>query len=195
MKCIDREKLSTTAQKCTYFIIETIDMKNYAYNLFPPALVILGYIFIGLSLYSATFVIDYSALEDSPGRIVGAFGFLGIGFLLVTFRTRFFVDEKRLLILKEYRVFGRNLSTEKITIPKEADRILIVPKKKRGKGYINGVVPFVYDLNSYDVYFGLKNSSVSIIKTDRRRAIKIAEFIKSVTQIEYTIKDNYDSQD
>lgn len=165
-------------------------MKNYAYNLFPLALVILGYIFIGLSIYSATFSIDYSALEDSSSRIVGTVGFLGIGLLLVTFRTRFFVDEKRLLILKEHRVFGRNLSTDKIPIPKEADRILIVPKKKRGKGYINGVVPFGYDLNSYDVYFALKNSSVPIIKTDRRRAIKIAEFIKSVTQIEYSIKKN-----
>ncbi len=175
-------------------LIENIDMKNYAYNLFPLALVILGYIFIGFSIYSATFAIDYSALEESSGRIVGMVGFLGIGLLLVTFRTRFFVDEKRLLILKEYRVFGRSLSTDKIKIPKEADRILIVPKKKRGKGYINGVVPFEYDLNSYDVYFGLKNSSVPIIKTGRRRAIKIAEFIKSVTQIDYSIKNNYDSQ-
>jgi len=175
-------------------IIENIDMKNYSYNLFPLAIVILGYIFIGLSLYSATFTIDYSALEDSSNRIVGTVGFLGIGLLLVTFRTRFFVDEKKLLILKEYRVFGKNLSTDKIKIPKEADRILIVPKKKRGKGYINGVVPIGYDLKSYDVYFGLNNSSVPIIKTDRKRAIKIAEFIKSVTQIEYSIKNNYDSQ-
>jgi len=43
---------------------------------------------------------------------------------------------------------------------------------------------YTYDLNSHDVYFGLKNSLVPIIKTDRRRAIKIAEFIKSVTQVE-----------
>ena len=174
--------------------IENIDMKNYAYNLFPLALVILGYIFIGLSIYSASFAIDYSTSGDSSSRIVGTVGFLGIGLLLVTFRTRFSVDERRLLILKEYRVFGRNLSTDKIKIPKEADRILIVPKKKRGKGYINGVVPFGYDLNSYDVYFGLKNSSIPIIKTDRKRAIKIAEFIKSVTQIEYSVKNNYDNQ-
>ena len=50
-------------------------------------------------------------------------------------------------------------------------------------------VPFGYDLNSYDVYFSLKNSIVPIIKTDRSRAIKIAEFIKSVTQMEYSIKE------
>lgn len=165
-------------------------MKKYAYNLFPLALVILGYIFIGLSIYSATFAIDYATLEDSSSRIVGTVGFLGIGLLLVTFRTRFYVDEKRLLILKEYRVFGRNLSTDKIKIPKDTDRIFIVPKKKRGKGYINGVVPFGYDLTSFDVYFSLKNSSVPIIKTDRKRAIKIAEFIKSATQIEYSLKNN-----
>ena len=76
-------------------------MKNYTYNLFPPALVILGYFLIGLSIYSAIFTIDYSALEDSSSRIVGTLGILGIGLLLLTFRTRFSVDEKRLLILKE----------------------------------------------------------------------------------------------
>ena len=115
-------------------IKENIYMKNYSYNLFPLAIVILGYIFIGLSIYSATFSIDYSALEDSSGRIVGTVGLLGIRFLLVTFRTRFFIDEKRLLILKEYRVCGKNLSTDEIKIPKEAVRIIIIPKKKRGKG-------------------------------------------------------------
>lgn len=109
---------------------------------------------------------------------MGTLGFLGIGLLLVTFRTRFSVDEKRLVILKETRI----------------NEILIVNKKKRGKGYINAVVPFGYDLNSYDVYFGLKNNVFLIIKTDRRRAIKIAEFIQSVTQVEYSIKDNFDSQ-
>ena len=152
-------------------------MKNYTYNLFPLALVILGYFLIGLSFYSAIFTIDYSALEDSSSRIVGTLGFLGIGLLLVTFRTRFSVDEKRLLILKEYRVFGGKLSIDKIKIPKEAYEILIVHRKKRGKGYINAVVPFAYDLNSYDVYFSLKNSMVPIIKTDRKRSKKIAEFI------------------
>ena len=166
-------------------------MKNYTYNLFPLALVILGYIFIVLSIYSAIFTIDYSALEDSASQIVGALGFLGIGLLLVSLRTRFSVDEKRLLILKESRVFGGKLSTDKIKIPKEANEILIVPQKKRGKGYINGVIPFGYDLKSYDVYFSLKNSIVPIVKTDRSRAIKIAEFIKSVTQMEYSIKKNH----
>lgn len=114
-------------------IIETINMKNYTYNIFPIALVILGYIFIGLSVYSAIFAIDYSAFEDSSSRIIGTIGFLGIGLMLITFRTRFSVDEKMLLILKEYRVFGGKLSTEKIKIPKEANKIFIIPKKKEEK--------------------------------------------------------------
>lgn len=50
-------------------------------------------------------------------------------------------------------------------------------------------MPFGYNLNSYDVYVGMNNSIVQIIKTDRRRAMKIAEFIKSVTHLEYTVKE------
>jgi len=157
-------------------------MKKYTYNLFPLVLILIGFLLICLSVYSAIFAIDYSELEESAGQIVGAIGFLAIGLFLITFRSRISVDEKKLLIVKEYRVFGGKLSQEIIRIPEKAYEIIIVPKKKRARGYVNAVVPFGYNLNSHDVYFALANSRVPIIKTDRKRAIKIVEFIKSSIQ-------------
>ena len=144
---------------------------------------------MGVSVYSAIFSVDYAALEETSGSIIGTLGFLGIGLLLVTFKSRFIIDEKRLSIIKEYRVFGGSLSADKIEIPKNANEILIVPKKKRGEGYVNAVVPFGYALSSYDVYFSVNNKLIQIIKTDRKRAIIIAALIRSVTKLEYSIKE------
>ena len=169
-------------------------MSKYTYNVFPLIFVILGYGLIGLSVYSGINSIDLSAIEDSSESIVGALGFLGIGLSLITFRSHIMIDANNQLILKEYRILGGRLSKEKIRIPKDADEILIIPKKKQGKGYFRAVIQFGYNINSYDMYFGVNGGVVQIIKTDRKRAIRIAELINKTTDIEYSIKNNYDSQ-
>ena len=163
-------------------------MKNYTYNLFPLLFVVIGYGFIGLTIYSAIFLIDYSDIEESSSAIAANLGFLAIGFILITLRSKFTIDSQSQLITKEYRVFGMKLSKDRIIIPRQAKEIIIVKKKKRGKGYYQAVIAFGYNLTSYDVFFDSDNGVVRIINTDYKRAVKIAELIKNELKLEYTIK-------
>ena len=165
-------------------------MQTYTYPVFPLILIILGYGLVGLAIISAIFTIDYSDSEGIAGSVVGSIGLLAIGSMVISFRARFSIDRNMRLILKEYRVFGARLSTEKMNIPEHPDRILVVPKEKNVKGYVSAVVPFRYRLNSYDLYFSSGHQLFQIIKTDRKRALKIAEMIGGAMNLEYTVKES-----
>jgi mRNA-degrading endonuclease HigB of HigAB toxin-antitoxin module len=163
-------------------------MKHLSYFLFPPFLLVIGIILIGISIYSFLSGIDYSTLSEDYGPLVGAAGFAMFGLMLTTLRTRFTIDTASLKIVKEYRVFGLLLSKDQIRIPKQAKQVIIMQKTKTGKRYIQAVVGFGYRLKSYDIFFDSDKGLVRIMNTDHERALKIAGFIKEQLSIDYILR-------
>ncbi len=149
---------------------------------------VIGFLGIGFSLYSLIFIVDYSNLTEEYHTLVGALGFGLIGAILTTFKGRFSIDAVRMQIVKEYRVFGFKLSSEKVKIPPLTSQVLIKQKSKEGRGYIQGAVGFGYKIKSCDVYFDSNRRVIRIINTDYKRAIKIAELLKETLSIDYLIK-------
>jgi hypothetical protein len=164
-------------------------LRRLSYPVFPLILVLLGYGLLGVAICSFLFSMDYSDPESLGTTLVGSIGFLAIGMMMITFRARFTIDATSKTIHKEYRVFGGRLSTEKIRIPENPEHIVILPKKKMGKGYVNAVVPFRYPLKSYDVFIAAGSRRIPIIKTDRKRAVKIADLIRSEISLEYIMEE------
>jgi len=160
-------------------------MKHYSYFLFPPVLVAIGIILLGISMYQFLFVLDYSALSEASEALVGAIGFAFFGLMLITFRTRFFIDPGAKLILKEYRVFGLQVSKEQIRIPTRAKRVLIKESTKTASSYVQSVVRFGYRIKSCDLYFESEHGLVKIMSTDGERGLKIAGLIKDHLGLEY----------
>lgn len=162
-------------------------MKHYSYFLFPPVLLVIGLILIGVSIYSFLTGIDYSTLSEDYGPLVGAAGFAFFGLLLTTFRSRFTIDRASHQILKEYRVFGLLLSKDQIRIPNPLTRVIIKQSTKNAKGYMQGVVKFGYRIKSCDVYFESDKGLVNIINTDQERALKIAGLLKDELDTDYIL--------
>ena len=163
-------------------------MKHLSYFLFPPFLLVIGVILIGISMYSFLSGIDYSILREDYGPLVGAAGFAMFGLMLTTFRTRFTIDTASRKIVKEYRVFGLLLSKDQIRIPKQAKQVIIMQKTKTGKRYVQAVVGFGYRLKSYDIFFDSEKGLVRIMNTDYERSLKIAGFIKEELGIDYILQ-------
>lgn len=156
--------------------------------MFPPLFIILGVAAIGLSIYLSVFSVEYSNLHEEYQQLVGALGFGLIGLVPVTFRGRFQVENETMQILKEYRAFGFLLSREKVKIPGNATHVIIQQKTKQGRGYVQAVVGFGYTVHSSDVYFATRKGAIPIIKTDLKRALKIAGILKENLQIDYSIQ-------
>lgn len=163
-------------------------MKHYSYFLFPPVLIVIGIILIGLGIYFFLFTIDYSALSENYEVLVGPAGFAFFGLILTTFRTRFSIDSASNQILKEFKVFGLLLSKDQIRIPLQASQVVIKQTTKSGKGYMQGVVKFGYRIKSCDVYFESDKGLVRILNTDYERALKIAGFIKDQLGLDYYLQ-------
>lgn len=120
--------------------------------------------------------------------LVGSIGFTLIGIVLLTFRGVIVVDKDRMQVIKENRVMGFSLSRDIIKIPDRANHILIQEKSKQGKGYFQGAVGFSYRIVSSDLYFTNERGVKKIISTDHKRAIIIAELLKSELNLEYSVK-------
>lgn len=120
--------------------------------------------------------------------LVGSIGFTLIGIVLLTFRGVIVVDKDRMQVIKENRVMGFSLSKDIIKIPDRANHILIQEKSKKGKGYFQGAVGFSYRIVSSDLYFTNERGAKKIISTDHKRAIIIAELLKSELNLDYSIK-------
>jgi len=163
-------------------------MKSQAYNLFPLFFLVLGFLAYGVSAYILLFGVDYTQLEQGYQSLVGGLGFLIIGLILTTFRGRIEVDKEQLLVYKEYRVAGILLSRERIRIPKDLNGILVQKKEKQGRGYVQGVVGFSYQLQARDLYFATERGLVKILSTDHNRAIRIAEFLGAQLGCGYSVK-------
>jgi len=153
-------------------------MKHYSYFLFPPVLVAIGILLLGISMYQFVFELNYSMLSDEPESLVAAIGFAFFGLMLCTFRTKFSIDPGSKLILKEYRVFGLLVSKEQIRIPVQAKRVLIKEHIKKATSHVQSVVKFGYRIKSCDMYFESEGKLVRFMNTDDERAQKIAGLIK-----------------
>jgi hypothetical protein len=111
-----------------------------------------------------------------------------IGLVLVSFRSKIIIDDQSDIVIKESDFLGMTLSSEKVRIPHDCDKIYIKQKNKRGTGYYRSVLPVSYSFKSYDMFFHSETGIVRLINTDCSRAIKIAEFFKSNLKLDYTLE-------
>jgi hypothetical protein len=164
-------------------------MKKYSYCLFPPPLLALGALIILLGMYSLYLGIE-SGPESEPYRRIGfSLGFVLVGLVFLSFRSTIILGKNSDVVIKESRMLGMRLSQEKVRIPKNCKGILLKQKQKQGMGYYKAVIPMSYNVSSCDMFFYSDNGVVRIINTDLKRAVRIAEFIKTNLGIEYLVKE------
>jgi len=163
-------------------------MKKYSYNLFPKPLIVAGYTMIVLAIVTLFVNIHPGQFEDRKADFVTSVGIAFIGLILVSFRSGIFLDEKSGILIKESGFMGITLSSEKVRIPRNCDKILIKQKNKTGTGYYRAVLPVDYKLKSFDMFFHSDSGVVRFMNTDCSRALKIAEFFKSNLKIDYTLE-------
>lgn len=160
-------------------------MKKYSWNLFPKPLVILGYILIFLGFCEMLFAIISGKFKSE--YFTGSAALLIIGAVMISFISSIKVGTGTTFIYKESSVLGLKLSNEKIRIPGNCDKLLIIEKQKRGTGYYRLVLPVNYTFKSSDIYFHSEKGVVRLINTDKPRALRIAEFIKLNLKIDYSL--------
>jgi hypothetical protein len=163
-------------------------MKKYSYKLFPKPLVLTGYALIILA-FVLFFVNFYSAKSESHlDDLVSSIAIIFIGLVLASFRSKIIIDDKSDIVIKESGLLGMTLSSEKVRIPHNCDRIYIKQKNKKGTGYYRSVLPVSYKFKSYDMFFHSDKGVVRLINTDYSRAIKIAGFFKSNLKLDYILE-------
>jgi len=163
-------------------------MKEYSYSLFPKPLVIAGYALICLAFVLVGFNVISSKGENDFNDFVSSAALIFISLILITFKSKIMIDAKSNIVVKESEMLGMTLSSEKIKIPGNCDKIFIKQKDKRGTGYYKFVLPVSYSIKSFDMFFYSKTGTVRLINTDYKRAIKIAEFFKATLKLEYILE-------
>jgi hypothetical protein len=163
-------------------------MKNYSYNLFPKPLILAGYALIILAFVLLLVNLNSVKSDDHIDDFVSSVAIAFIGLVLVSFRSKIIIDDQSDIVIKESDFLGMTLSSEKVRIPHDCDKIYIKQKNKRGTGYYRSVLPVSYSFKSYDMFFHSETGIVRLINTDCSRAIKIAEFFKSNLKLDYTLE-------
>jgi len=163
-------------------------MNNYSYPLFPKPLVFAGYGLIILAFVLFFVNLNPGESQDRMADFVSSVAIAFIGLVLVSFRSRIILNEKSNAIIKESGFLGIVLSSEKVKIPFNCNKIFIRQKNKTGTGYYRSVLPVNYRFKSFDMFFHSEKGMVRLINTDCSRAIKIAEFLKSNLKLDYTLE-------
>jgi hypothetical protein len=163
-------------------------MKEYSYNLFPKPFVVAGYILISLAFVLMAFNIISGKEEIHSNYFVSSVGLIFIGLVLISFRSKIIIDASSDIVVKESSMLGMKLSTEKVKIPGNCDKIIIKQEHKKGTGYYRFVLPVSYTFKSFDMFFHSETGIVRLINTDYKRAIRIAEFLKSNLELEYLLE-------
>lgn len=163
-------------------------MKNYSYNLFPKPLVMAGYAIVILAFVLLIVNLNSGKNESYMDDLISSVAIVFIGLVLVSFRSKIIIDDQSDIVIKESNFLGMTLSSEKVRIPHNCDRIYIKQKNKRGTGYYRSVLPVNYSFKSFDVFFHSETGIVRLINTDCSRAIRIAEFFKSNLKLDYTLE-------
>jgi hypothetical protein len=163
-------------------------MKNYSYNLFPKPLVLAGYTFIILAFVLLIVNLNSGKSGNLVNDLMSSVAIVFIGLIMVSFRSKIIISEKSDIVVKESGLLGMKLSSEKIRVPYNCDKIIIRQKDKAGTGYYRSVLPVNYSFKSFNMFFHSDTGIVRLINTDCSRAIKIAEFFKSNLQLDYTLE-------
>jgi hypothetical protein len=163
-------------------------MKEYSYNLFPKPFVVAGYILISLAFVLVAFNIISGKGEIHSNYFVSSVALIFIGLVLISFRSKIIIDGSTDTVVKESSMSGMALSSEKVKIPRNCDKIIIKQKNKSGTGYYRLVLPVGYSFKSFDMFFHSDAGIVRLINTDYNRAIRIAEFLKSSLNLEYHLE-------
>ncbi len=159
-------------------------MKKETYFLFPYHFLILGFALLVFGLYS---IFNSIGLLNKTGELRDlalSLALTIIGLIILTTRASFIIDYSNKNIIKTVKILGIKMSDEKIHIPENCKELIIKKKTKRGKGYYKAVIPFFYNLESYDLYLKANGHIKKIISTDQNRAFRIAENLKELTGIE-----------
>jgi hypothetical protein len=162
-------------------------VKTYSYNLFPKTFVVAGYVLICLAFALVALNIS-GKVENHPNEFVSSVALVFIGLILISFKSKIIIDVRSHIVFNESGMLGMTLSSEKVKIPANCDKILIKQKNKRGAGYYRSVLPVRYNFKSFDMFFHSETGIVRLINTDCSRAIKIAEFFKSSLNLEYILE-------
>lgn len=163
-------------------------MKEYSYNLFPKPLVVAGFVLICLAFILAAFNFISVKGENDSGNFISSAALIFIGLILISFKSKIIIDAKSDIVVKESYMLGMTLSTGKVKIPGNCEKIFIKQNNKTGTGYYRSVLPVRYNFKSFDMFFYSKTGIVRLINTDYKRAIKIAEFFKSALKLEYVLE-------
>jgi hypothetical protein len=163
-------------------------VKKYSYNLFPKTFVVAGYVLICLAFVLVAFNIISGKVENHPNDFVRSIALVFIGLILISFKSKIIIDVRSDIVVKESGMLGMTLSSVKVKIPANCDKVLIKQKNKRGAGYYRLALPVRYNFKSYDMFFHSETGIVRLINTDCSRAIKIAEFFKSSLNLEYILE-------
>jgi hypothetical protein len=119
--------------------------------------------------------------------------FFIIGLIMVSFRSKLTIDIHSGYVIKEAGLLNFSLSREKIKIPDNCKKMIIRSKTKTGTGYYRYVLPVSYNFTSFDMFFYSQSGLKRLINTDKSRALKIAEFMRSALNIE-CIFEHMDNQ-
>ena len=163
-------------------------MKKISYNLFPIPIVIIGYILILIAI--AVIMLSIFPVWDvfQQQNFGGLIAFMIIGIIIVSFRSHLVIDAAG-SVFKESGLLGIKLSHEKVRVPQDCSCILIKLKIKKGTGYYRFVLPVSYTFKSWDLFFCTRKGLMNLINTDRERAVRIAEFLKSNLHLDYKIEE------
>jgi hypothetical protein len=164
-------------------------MIKYSYNLFPKPFIILGYLSILLAFVLLLISLNSTKSENHFNDFAISLTIIIIGLIMISFRSKLIIDDKLSTLLKESNLLGMTLSSEKVKIPHNCIRILIKKQTKRGTGYYAYVIPVSYYFKAFDMYFQSETGAVRFISTDYKRSLKIANFLKSITKLEYILKN------
>jgi hypothetical protein len=164
-------------------------MTKYSYNLFPKPFILLGYLLILFAFVLLLISYNSTKSENHFNDFAISFTIIIIGLIMISFRSKLIIDDKLSFVLKESNFLGMTLSRDKVKIPHNCIRILIKEKTKRGTGYYRFIIPVNYHFKSYDMFFQSETSTIRLINTDYKRALKIAKFLKPGTKLEYILKN------
>ncbi len=160
-------------------------MPKHSYFLFPLWMIIISYIVLIFSI-----IIAFIGLNaGNYAEMISLIPFVLITLIIITFQSVIMVEKPSNRMIKQSKMLGISLSSEKIRIPKECS-VILKKKSITGKGYYKAAVGVSYKLNACDMYFVTPTKRLTrIIKTDSKRALKIADFLKRTLDLDYVIMD------
>lgn len=161
-------------------------MKKYSYNLFPKQFVILGYLLVLLAAAGISVSIITMNGDKPQNLFPVSFVLLFAGIVMISLKSTLIINEEAGYVLKRSQLLSMILSTGKVKIPQNCERIVIKQEKKRGTGYYKFVIPVTYSFKSYDMFFQSGTNIVRLLNTDYKRAVRVAEFFKASLNLEYT---------